>query len=75
MRVKTIKNLKKLTDKQLERQLNKAYNSSNYEIVNLIEDEQRTRYSLWLDAILDTLGNAEDKHWKDVATYNERNSH
>ena len=42
-----MKNLKELTDTQLERKLNKAYNSSGYELVNLIEDEQRLRYSNW----------------------------
>ena len=44
---KTMKNLKELTDTQLERKLNKAYNSSSYELVNLIEDEQRLRYLNW----------------------------
>ena len=42
-----MKNLKELTDTQLERKLNKAYNSSSYELVNLIEDEQRLRYLNW----------------------------
>ena len=42
-----MKNLNELTDTQLERKLNKAYNSSSYELVDLIEDEQRLRYSDW----------------------------
>ena len=42
-----MKNLNELTDTQLERKLNKAYNSSSYELVNLIEDEQRLRYLNW----------------------------
>lgn len=42
-----MKNLKELTDTQLDRKLNKAYNSSSYELVNLIEDEQRLRYLNW----------------------------
>ena len=42
-----MKNLNELTDTQLERKLNKAYNSSSYELVDLIEDEQRLRYSNW----------------------------
>ena len=42
-----MKNLNELTDTQLERKLNKAYNSSSYELVDLIEDEQRLRCSAW----------------------------
>ena len=42
-----MKNLNELTDTQLERKLNKAYSSSSYELVDLIEDEQRLRYSNW----------------------------
>ena len=47
LNINTMKNLNELTDTQLERKLNKAYNSSSYELVDLIEDEQRLRYSDW----------------------------
>jgi hypothetical protein len=47
-----MKNLKELNDTQLERKLNKAYNSSSYELVNLIENEQRLRYSNWKKQLL-----------------------
>tara|TARA_A100000172_G_C2983443_1_gene90232 strand:+ start:77 stop:457 length:381 start_codon:yes stop_codon:yes gene_type:complete len=42
-----MKNLKQLTDKQIESRLIKAYNSSNYELVEVLEEEQRLRYSDW----------------------------
>ena len=42
-----MKNLKELTDKQLELKLNRAYNSSNSEAIDLIEVEQRFRYMNW----------------------------
>ena len=42
-----MKNLNKLTDRQLESRLKKAYDSSNYELVELLENEQRLRYTNW----------------------------
>ena len=42
-----MKNLNELTERQLELRLSKAYDSSNYELVERIEEEQRLRYVNW----------------------------
>ena len=85
--VKTIKNLKELTDTQLERKLNKAFFSGDYKLVDLIEYEQKLRYSDWEKQLLKQIntvkkvdeqhiyvGIYEGKEYKQIRTFTDKGS-
>jgi hypothetical protein len=78
-----MKNLKELTDKQIESRLTRAYNSSNYELVDTLETEQRLRYSNWEkqfslkkadDDKIVTFGTYEGVEYKKVISFNSKGS-
>ena len=78
-----MKNLKQLTDKQIESRLIKAYNSSDYESVDVLETEQRLRYSNWEkqfspkkadDHKIVTFGTYEGVEYKKEMSFNSKGS-
>ena len=82
-----MKNLNELTDTQLDRKLNKAYSSDNFELIDLIEDEQRLRYSNWEKQLLKQIktvkkvdeqhiyiGEYKGKEYKQIRTFTDKGS-